>query len=194
MPPPPLLPRLSSTTRIAAHAMIEIAEAQGRVVAAATIVRNQRLPDHFLDQLLGKLRRAGLLRSVRGPRGGYTLSRPATAISLADIVEAVDAPPSPRRQTAVTTSGAAPSSTRSSTRSHPAAFLEPETLAAGCPSACAVEQAWWSASAAMHEVMCHTTLAALVASKHALEHHPVGVEPRAYRRWPAKLPAFESAL
>ena len=146
MPLPPLLPRLSSTTRVAAHAMIEIAEADGHVVAAATIVRNQQVPGHFLDQLLGKLRRAGLLRSVRGPHGGYALTRSATSISLADIVDAVDVNP------------------------NPPAFRDVHARGSATPqTGCAVEQAWQSASAAMHDVMQHTSLAALVASKRELE-------------------------
>jgi Rrf2 family protein len=56
------------------------------VVTAATIVDRQCLPADFLDQLLGRLRRAGLVRSVRGARGGYALARPAATITLADIV------------------------------------------------------------------------------------------------------------
>ncbi len=85
---PPLLPRLSSTTGVVAHAMTETAEAHGHVVAAATIVRNQQVPGHFLDQLLGKLRRAGLLRSMRGAHGGHALTRAVTSIFLADIIDA----------------------------------------------------------------------------------------------------------
>jgi len=142
MPPPPLLPRLSSTTRYAAHAMIEIAEAAGQVVPAAAIVAHQHVPGHFLDQVLGKLRRAGLLRSVRGPHGGYVLARPATAISLADIVCAIDGGPS---------------------------LLLPGPFRDLPEAGCAVEEAWLSAGAAMHDVMRRTSLAALVLRKHVLE-------------------------
>ncbi len=149
MPPPPLLPRLSSTTRYAAHAMIEIAEAAGQVVPAAAIVEHQRAPGHFLDQVLGKLRRAGLLHSVRGPHGGYVLARSAVSISLADIVCAIDGGPylplTDMPPDAASRDGAAP----------------------GC--GCAVEEAWLSAGAAMHDVMRRTSLAALVLRKRALE-------------------------
>jgi len=47
----------------------------------------------FLEQLFGKLRRAGLVDSVRGAQGGYRLARPAAAISLDAIIHAVDASP-----------------------------------------------------------------------------------------------------
>lgn len=47
----------------------------------------------FLEQLFGKLRRAGLVDSVRGAQGGYSLSREATTISLDSIIHAVDASP-----------------------------------------------------------------------------------------------------
>ena len=142
MPPPPLLPRLSSTTRYAAHAMIEIAEAAGRVVPAAAIVERQHVPGHFLDQVLGKLRRAGLLHSVRGPHGGYMLARPAASISLADIVCAIDGGPF---------------------------LLLPDPLCEVPEAGCAVEEAWLCAGAAMHAVMRRTSLAALVLRKRVLE-------------------------
>src|SRR3954464_12741407 len=86
----PAPPRLASATLYATHAMIEIAEADGHVVNSAVIVEHQRLPAHFLDQLLGRLRRAGPVRSVRGPHGGCTLVRPPTLITLAHIVSAID--------------------------------------------------------------------------------------------------------
>jgi Rrf2 family iron-sulfur cluster assembly transcriptional regulator len=46
----------------------------------------------YLEQLFGKLRRHGLVDSVRGPGGGYNLARDATAVSVADIILAVDEP------------------------------------------------------------------------------------------------------
>ncbi len=46
----------------------------------------------YLEQLFGRLRRQGIVDSVRGPGGGYTLARPMTEISVADIIRAVDEP------------------------------------------------------------------------------------------------------
>jgi DNA-binding IscR family transcriptional regulator len=48
----------------------------------------QRLPNKYLESILGELRRTGLLRSQRGPEGGYRLARPAGTISIADVIRA----------------------------------------------------------------------------------------------------------
>ncbi len=67
----------------------------GYVVAAvslADIAERQQLSQSYLEQLFGKLRRAGLVGSARGPGGGYRLARPAAEIAIADIVAAVDEP------------------------------------------------------------------------------------------------------
>jgi Rrf2 family protein len=50
----------------------------------------QRLPNKYLESILGELRRTGLLRSQRGPEGGYRLARPAGTISIADVIRALD--------------------------------------------------------------------------------------------------------
>jgi len=59
----------------------------------SAIGARQAISVTFLEQLFGKLRRAGLVDSIRGAQGGYRLSRPATAISLDSIIHAVDASP-----------------------------------------------------------------------------------------------------
>ena len=63
-----------------------------RPVSLAEIAAAQMLSLAYLEQLFGRLRRAELVASARGPGGGYRLARPATAIAIADIVEAVDEP------------------------------------------------------------------------------------------------------
>jgi Rrf2 family protein len=50
----------------------------------------QHIPNKYLESILGELRRDGLLRSQRGPEGGYRLARPADAISIADVIRALD--------------------------------------------------------------------------------------------------------
>jgi Rrf2 family protein len=50
----------------------------------------QRIPNKYLESILGELRRDGLLRSQRGPEGGYRLARPAAQISIADVIRALD--------------------------------------------------------------------------------------------------------
>lgn len=61
-------------------------------VSLADVAQAQGLSLAYLEQLFALLRRAGLVVSSRGPGGGYRLARPALAISVADVVEAVEEP------------------------------------------------------------------------------------------------------
>jgi Rrf2 family protein len=73
----------------ALRALSELAAADGpRTVEQLSDA--QRLPNKYLESILGELRRTGLLRSQRGPEGGYRLARPADAISIADVIRALD--------------------------------------------------------------------------------------------------------
>ncbi len=62
----------------------------GDLVTLGDISRRQDVSLPYLEQLFVKLRRAGLVESVRGPGGGYRLSRPATEIRVVDVLAAVD--------------------------------------------------------------------------------------------------------
>ena len=59
---------------------------------ADTIARAQNIPSKYLENLLAELRRARLIVSQRGLQGGYRLARPASAISLADVMRAIEGP------------------------------------------------------------------------------------------------------
>lgn len=85
--------RLTTKGRFAVTAMLDLAlrEANGPVTLAG-ISERQGISLSYLEQLFGKLRRAQLVDSVRGPGGGYTLAKLAGAISVADIIVAVDEP------------------------------------------------------------------------------------------------------
>lgn len=73
--------------------MLQLTEAaDDSLVSAAVLAEAQGLPRKFLEAILLDLRRAGLVRSVRGPRGGYQLARPATEIAVGDVLRAVDGP------------------------------------------------------------------------------------------------------
>ncbi len=61
-------------------------------ICLAEIAARQQLSLSYLEQLFGKLRRAGLVGSARGPGGGYRLARGSDGITIADIVAAVDEP------------------------------------------------------------------------------------------------------
>src|ERR1700760_4482448 len=87
-----LLMRLSARADYALRAAIELASATDAHVTAERIARAQQIPGKFLETILTQLRRAGLIRSQRGPEGGFWLARPANEISLADIIRAIDGP------------------------------------------------------------------------------------------------------
>jgi Rrf2 family iron-sulfur cluster assembly transcriptional regulator len=85
--------RLTTKGRFAVTAMIDLAMRQHEgPVTLAGISERQRISLSYLEQLFGKLRRHTLVASVRGPGGGYCLTRPLEDVSVADIVHAVDEP------------------------------------------------------------------------------------------------------
>lgn len=83
--------RMSTKGRFAVNAMIDLAlrEAAGPVALAAIAAR-QQISLSYLEQLFSRLRRCGLVLSTRGPGGGYTLTRDIAAVSVADIIIAVE--------------------------------------------------------------------------------------------------------
>jgi Rrf2 family iron-sulfur cluster assembly transcriptional regulator len=90
--------RLSTKGRYAVMAMADLAghtpgsSNQSKPVALADIAERQDISLSYLEQLFAKLRRGGLVTSVRGPGGGYRLARPSDALRIADIIVAVDEP------------------------------------------------------------------------------------------------------
>ncbi|MET0541721.1 MAG: Rrf2 family transcriptional regulator [Variovorax sp.] len=83
--------RLTTKGRVAVNAMIDLAVHRDKgPVALATIGKRQQVSISYLEHLFGNLRRQNLVASTRGPGGGYTLGRNALAITVADIVRAVD--------------------------------------------------------------------------------------------------------
>lgn len=85
--------RLSTKGRYAVMALVDLAtHSQGRPVSLADISGRQEISLSYLEQLFAKLRRAGLVKSVRGPGGGYLLARPSDDTRIADAILAVDEP------------------------------------------------------------------------------------------------------
>jgi Rrf2 family iron-sulfur cluster assembly transcriptional regulator len=85
--------RLTTKGRFAVTAMIDLALRQHEgPVTLAGIAERENISLSYLEQLFGKLRRQQLVASVRGPGGGYCLAKPMGAISVADIIRAVDEP------------------------------------------------------------------------------------------------------
>jgi Rrf2 family iron-sulfur cluster assembly transcriptional regulator len=83
--------RLTTKGRFAVTAMVDLASRGGYApVTLAGISERQRISLSYLEQLFGKLRRAGIVESVRGPGGGYCMARPAADVTVAEIITAVD--------------------------------------------------------------------------------------------------------
>ncbi|WP_293907335.1 Rrf2 family transcriptional regulator [Phenylobacterium sp.] len=87
--------RLSTKGRYAVMAMADLARREtdaARAVALVDIAARQEISLSYLEQLFASLRRGGLVKSARGPGGGYRLARSADDTSIAEIVHAVDEP------------------------------------------------------------------------------------------------------
>ncbi len=82
---------VTSKSRYAVIAMAELARSDdGMPIPIAQIADRRAMPVQFLEQLFSTLRRAGLLNSQRGVKGGYTLARPADEITVIEVVQALD--------------------------------------------------------------------------------------------------------
>ena len=85
--------RVSAKSDYALRALIEMASrADGRAVSAEELGRLQEIPHGFLQAILADLRRAGVVMSQRGQSGGWRMGRPASEVSVADVIRAVDGP------------------------------------------------------------------------------------------------------
>src|SRR5512144_1730587 len=84
--------RVTAKADYAVRAAVEIAAAGEGPVKGEAISRAQGIPLRFLENILGELRHAGLVRSQRGAEGGYWLARAPAEIAIADIIRAVEGP------------------------------------------------------------------------------------------------------
>jgi Rrf2 family protein len=75
------------------RALLELAQRYNQgYVQTAEIAERQQIPESYLVQLLNQLRKAGLVRSVRGPKGGHALSRPPDAVTVGDVLGVLEGP------------------------------------------------------------------------------------------------------
>lgn len=85
--------RISAKVDYAVRAVIELAAAQDeKPVRAERVATAQDIPLNFLENILSELRHAGIVRSQRGPEGGFRLAKPADEVSIADVIRAVEGP------------------------------------------------------------------------------------------------------
>jgi Rrf2 family cysteine metabolism transcriptional repressor len=88
--------RLSTKGEYASRAMLELAlHHPTGPLHIRTISAAQEIPERFLEQILLLLKRAGYLRSKKGPNGGYSLAKPPAEITVAEIIRVMDGPLAP---------------------------------------------------------------------------------------------------
>ncbi|MGH2957728.1 MAG: RrF2 family transcriptional regulator [Solirubrobacterales bacterium] len=81
---------VTSKSRYAVVALAEVARSGSTPVPIGQVAERRRIPVQFLEQLFSTLRRAGILTSHRGAKGGYTLARPADDVNVLEVVQALD--------------------------------------------------------------------------------------------------------
>ena len=85
--------KLSTKGRYAVMAMVDLAKYESnKPISLADIADRQEISLSYLEQLFSRLRKGGLVKSIRGPGGGYMLSRTPTHVRISDIILAVDEP------------------------------------------------------------------------------------------------------
>lgn len=133
--------RISTRGEYGVRAMFHLTLHYGKgPIPVRTIAEEQGIPEYYLEQLIGALRRAGLVTSVRGAQGGYTLSRPPERITVGDVLRVLEGPLTPiecleRKQT------------------------EPDC---GVLGPCAMRRMWQRLKDSIEHVLDTTTLASLV--------------------------------
>jgi Rrf2 family protein len=84
--------RISAKADYAVRAAVQLAASADGPTKGDAIAQSQGIPLKFLENILGDLRQAGLVRSQRGSDGGYWLNRPPEEITVADVIRAVEGP------------------------------------------------------------------------------------------------------
>jgi len=132
--------RISARTDYAVRAAVELASAGGGPVKGEALATAQAIPPKFLENILGDLRHARVVRSQRGAEGGYWLARPAEEISVADVMRAVEGP-------LATVRGEPPEDVRYAGAAEP------------------LQQVWIAVRKNLRDVVEHVTLADLAAGR-----------------------------
>ncbi|HEX3015357.1 MAG TPA: Rrf2 family transcriptional regulator [Desulfobacteria bacterium] len=88
--------RLSTKGRYGVKAMFDLAQHYGEgPVSLKNVADRQGISEHYLEQLISGLRKAGLVKSVRGAQGGYTLAKEPAAITVGDVIRVLEGPIAP---------------------------------------------------------------------------------------------------
>lgn len=84
--------RVSAKADYAVRAAVELASSEAGPIKGERLADSQDIPMKFLENILGELKHAGLVRSQRGTEGGYWLAKPPEEITIADVIRAVEGP------------------------------------------------------------------------------------------------------
>ena len=86
--------KISTKGRYGLMLLVDLAanESSGEPISLKSIAERQGLSDHYLEQLIAPLRNVGLVRSVRGARGGYVLDRSSTEIRISEVLATLEGP------------------------------------------------------------------------------------------------------
>jgi Rrf2 family protein len=88
--------KVSEAASLALHAMTVLATNPGRAISTSEIAEGLGVSENHLSKVFQRLARAGLVRSTRGPKGGFSLDRAADDLTLLDVYEAIEGPLVPR--------------------------------------------------------------------------------------------------
>jgi Rrf2 family protein len=148
--------RISAKADYAVRAVVELAAAAGeKPVKAERVATAQGIPLNFLENILGELRHAGIVRSHRGAEGGFRLARPAEELTVADVIRAVEGP-------------------LASVRGGP-----PEEASYG-GAAGALPRVWIAVRHNLRQVVEHVTIADLASGKLPAEIESLAEDPEAW--------------
>jgi Rrf2 family protein len=147
---------ITAKAEYAMRALLTLASHDGGPLTADKLAAEQSLPVKFLENILVDLRRGGLVRSQRGPEGGYRLGRPASQITAADVLRLVDGPLAEVRG------------------------LRPEAAAYNGPAE-HLQEVWVAARASLRGVLDSVTLADIVSGKLPGPVEKLAADPEAWK-------------
>ena len=148
--------RITAKVDYAVRAATELAAAGGGPVKGEALATAQHIPQKFLENILGDLRSARIVRSQRGADGGYWLAKPPEEISVADIIRAVEGPLASVRGEA------------------------PEDVRYDGTAAESLQQVWIAVRASLRSVVEHVTLADIAAGRLPDEVESLTRDPQAW--------------
>ena len=149
--------RVSAKVDYAVRALIELAAAGSAPVKGETIAAAQDMPLRFTENILGELRRAGVVASQRGAEGGYWLRVPAESVTIADVIRHVEGALADVRG-------------------------EPPEEVAYAGAAVALQDVWIATRATLRSVLETTTIADVAAGKLPEEVRRLAADPDAWSR------------